>query len=113
MRRPGSWVDSHLKVMNKVPPQITLGEEEPPALCSAQVVTAGPLLGSEGTALKLTCTQGAPRSDKTEALKWATQTVGRRGRRALPRCLPHEDSRGSGGMGRQELDGCPEQEPMS
>ena len=51
MRRPGSWVDSHLKVMNKVPPQITLGEEEPPALlCSGHTVPAGPLLGSEGTA---------------------------------------------------------------
>ena len=51
MRRPGSWVDSHLKVINKVPPQVPLGEEEPPApLCSGYTVPAGPLLGSEGTA---------------------------------------------------------------
>ena len=50
---------------------------------------------------------------RTEALKWATQTVGRRERQALPRCLPHEDSRGSEEMGSQERDGCPEQEPVS
>ena len=50
---------------------------------------------------------------RTEALKWATQAVGWRERQALPRCLPHEDSHGSEGLGSQERDGCPEQEPLS
>lgn len=64
--RPGSWVDTHLKVMNKVPPQVTLGEEEPPALlCPGHAVLAwGPSLALRAWRLELTCTQVAPRSDK-------------------------------------------------
>lgn len=64
--RPGSWVDTHLKVMNKVPPEVTLGEEEAPALlCSGHVVPAwGPSLALRARRLELTCTQVAPKSDK-------------------------------------------------